>query len=95
MHNLSSEKCKITCFFDDHALLQLGWEVLIHLPVCQTVHLQISIYFSLYKILLMEKYSNSLEDCKKYLKLFFAQKDKKFWEDAIMKLLEKWQKVVE
>ena len=43
----------------------------------------------------MEKYSNSLEDCKKYLKLFFAQKDKKFWEDAIMKLLEKWQKVVE
>ena len=26
---------------------------------------------------------------------FFAQKDKKFWEDGIMKLPEKWQKVVE
>ena len=25
----------------------------------------------------------------------FAQKDKKFWEDGIMKLPEKWQKVVE
>ena len=27
--------------------------------------------------------------------MFFAQKDKKFWEDRIMKLPEKWQKVVE
>ena len=27
--------------------------------------------------------------------MFFAQKDKKFWEDRIMKLHEKWQKVVE
>ena len=26
---------------------------------------------------------------------FLAQKDKKFWEDVIMKLPERWQKVVE
>ena len=26
---------------------------------------------------------------------FFAQKGTKFWDDGIMKLLEKWQKVVE
>ena len=26
--------------------------------------------------------------------MFFAQKNKKFWEDGIMKLLKKWQKVV-
>ena len=38
---------------------------------------------------------NSLEDCKKHLEQFLAQKDKKFWEDGIMKLPEKWQKVVE
>ena len=38
---------------------------------------------------------NSLEDCKRHLEQFFAQKDKKFWEDGIMKLPEKWQKVVE
>ena len=28
------------------------------------------------------------------MELFFAQKDKKFWEDEIMKLSEKWQKIV-
>ena len=43
----------------------------------------------------MEKISNFLEDCKRYLEQFFAQKDKKFWEDEIMKLPEKWQKIVE
>ena len=29
-----------------------------------------------------------------HLEQFFAQKDKEFWEDGIMKLREKWQKVV-
>ena len=43
----------------------------------------------------MEKNVNSLEDCKRHLEQFFAQKDKMFWEDGIMTLLEKWQKVVE
>ena len=38
---------------------------------------------------------SSLEDYKRHLEQFFAQKDKKFWEDGIMKLPEKWQKVVE
>ena len=38
-------------------LLNLGWEVLIHPPYHQTLNLQISIYFGLYKILLMEKIS--------------------------------------
>ena len=36
----------------------------------------------------------SLEDCKGHLEQFFAWKDK-FWEDGIMKLPGKWQKVVE
>ena len=38
---------------------------------------------------------NSLEDCKRHLEYFFAQKDEKFWEDEIMKLPGKWQKAVE
>ena len=38
---------------------------------------------------------NSLEDCKRHLEQFFGQKDKEFWQDGIMKLPEKWQKVVE
>ena len=43
----------------------------------------------------MEKNFNSLEDCKRQPEQFFAQNDKKFWEGGIMKLPEKWQKVVE
>ena len=43
----------------------------------------------------MEKKINSLEDCKRHLEQFFAQKDKKFWEDGIIKLPERWQKVAE
>ena len=41
----------------------------------------------------MEKIFNSLKDYKWYLEQFFAQKDKKFWEDRIMELPEKWQNV--
>ena len=33
-------------------------------------------------------------DYEKYLEQFFAQKDKKFWDDETMKLPGKWQKVV-
>ena len=43
----------------------------------------------------MEKKIPSLEDSKSHLKQLFAWKDKKFWEDRIMKLSAKWQKVVE
>ena len=38
-------------------LLQPGWKVLIHSHIHQTLYLQISIYFSLYQILLMEEFS--------------------------------------
>ena len=38
-------------------LLQLDWKVLIHCHIHQILHLWMSIYFSLYKILLMEKMS--------------------------------------
>ena len=54
-----------------------------------------SVYFTLYKILLMEKMFSYLEDCKRHLEKFFAQKDKKFGKGGTMKLPEKWQKVVE
>jgi hypothetical protein len=36
-----------------------------------------------YDILLMEKNFNSLEYCKRHLEQFFAQRDKKFCEDAL------------
>ena len=76
-------------------LLQLAWEVLIHPQyspdiACSDFHLFQSLQNSL-----NGKNFNSLEDCKRHLEQFFAQNDKKFWEDGIMKLPEKWQKVVE
>ena len=37
----------------------------------------------------MEKKFNSLEDCKRHLGQFFAQKDNKFWNNETMTLPEK------
>ena len=75
--------------------LQLGWEVLIHPLYSPDIAPS---DFHLYRSLqnsLNGKNFNSLGDCKRHLEQFFAQKDKKFWEDGIMKLPEKWQQVVE
>ena len=70
-------------------LLQLGWEVLIH-PLYSPgiASSDFHLFWSL-RNSLNGKYFNSLEDCKRHLEQFFAQKDKKFWEDGIMKLPEK------
>ena len=70
-------------------LLQIGWEVLIHLLYSPDIAPS---DFHLFRSLLNSlngKNFNSLEDCKRHLEQFFAQKDKKFWEDGIMKLPEK------
>ena len=52
-------------------------------------------FISVFTKVSLWKNFNSLEDSKRQLQQFFAQRDKKFWEDEIMKLPEKWQKVVE
>ena len=99
-------KRKCTIFHQDNArphvslmtrqkLFQLGWEVLIHPLYSPDIA---SLDFHLFQSsqnTLNGKNFNSLEDCKRHLEQFFSQKDKKFWEDGIMKLPEKWQKVVE
>ena len=82
-------------FMTRQKLLQLGWEVLIHLPYSPDIAPSDFHLFRSLQNFLNGKNFNSLEDCKRDLKQFFAQKDKKFWEDGIMKLPEKWQKVVE
>ena len=64
-------------------LLQLGWEVLIHAPYSPDIA---SSDFHLFQSLqnsLNGKNVISLEDCKRHLEQFFAQKDKKFWEDEL------------
>ena len=76
-------------------LLQLGCEVLIHPPYSPDIAPSDFHLFRSLQNSLNGKNFNFLEDCKRHLEQFFAQKDKKFWEDGIMKLPEKWQKVVE
>ena len=76
-------------------LLQHVWEILIHLSYSPgTAPSDVHLFWSLQNSP-SGKYFNSLEDCKRHLEQFFAQKDKKFWKDEIMKLPEKWQKVEE
>ena len=100
---LAKRKCII--FHQDNArahvslmtrqnLLQLSWEILIQLPYSPD---SAPSDFHLFRFLqnsLNGKNFNSLEDCKRHLEQFLARKDKKFWEDGIVKLPEKWQKVV-
>ena len=77
-------------------LLQLGWEVLIHTPYSPDIAPSDFHLFRSLQNSLNGKNFNSLEDCKRHVEQqFFAQKDKKFWEDGIIRLPEKWQKVVE
>ena len=76
-------------------LLQLGWEVLIYPPYSPDIAPSDFHLFQSLQNSLNGKNFNSLEDCKRHLEQFFAQKAGKFWEDGIMKLPEKWQKVVE
>ena len=76
-------------------LLQFGWEVLIHPPYSPDIApSDFHLFWSLQNSLNGKNF-NSLEDCKRHLAELFTQKDKKFWEDGIMKLPGKWQKVVE
>ena len=75
-------------------LLQLGWDVLTHLPYFPD--------FAPLDILLFRSPQNSLrgkvfdsdDDVKQYLDQFFAAKDQNFSEHRIMKLPERWQIVV-
>ena len=84
----SSIRIMQDCMFLWWYMLQLGWEVLIHLPYSpDTVSSDVHLFQSL-KNCLNEKYFNYLEDSKRYLEWLFDQKDKKSGEDEVMKLLE-------
>ena len=75
---------KSACFSDDQtkpvtALLgSLCWRLVIH-PLYSPAIAPLDVHlFHLYKIFLMEKDFNSLEDCKRHLEQFWAQKIKSF-----------------
>ena len=63
----------------------------------QTLHLQVTIYFSLYKILLMGKKKNSIpwKTVKGTWNSSLLKKTKSFGTMELWSCLEKWQKIVE
>ncbi|KAG5318567.1 SETMR methyltransferase, partial [Acromyrmex heyeri] len=76
-------------------LRELGWEVLMHPPYSPDLapsdyHLFRSLQNSLDGKILADKRA-----AENHLKKFFADKPQKFYTDGIMKLPEKWQKVID
>ena len=76
-------------------LLRLGWEVMLHPPY--SPNLAPSDYY-LFRFLQNSwngKTFNDDEAVKSHLVQFFADKDQKFYERGIIKLLKREQKVIE
>ena len=63
-------------------LVQIDWEVLIHMLYSPDIALQISMYS------LNGKNFHSLEDYKMYLEQFFAQKDKNFGKMGLLSCMK-------
>lgn len=76
-------------------LLELGWDVLPHPPYSPDVAPSDYHLFRSLQNFLNCKNFTSLNDLKNHLEQFFVQKDGKFWEDGILKLPERWRKVIE
>lgn len=75
-------------------LLELNWEVMSHPPY--SPDLAPSDYYlfrSLQNFLNGKTFTND-DDLKSHLVQFFVDKDQKFYERGIMKLPERWQKVI-
>lgn len=76
-------------------LLELGWEVLPHLPYSPDLApSDYHLFRSLQNALNGKTFTND-EDIKSFLEKFFAEKDRSFFVRAIMKLPERWKKVIE
>ena len=76
-------------------LLTLGWEILSHPPYSPDLAPS---YYYLFRSLqnsLNRKTFNGDEAVKSHLVQFFSDKDQDFYECRIMKLPERWQKVIE
>ena len=77
-----------------HKLLLLDWEVPVHPRYSPDITpLDFHLFWSLQNSLIRKNFT-SLKDCKRYLGQFFAEKGKRLWENGIIKLPEKQQKVV-
>lgn len=75
-------------------LLELGWEVMSHPPYSPDLApSDYHLFRNLQNSLNGKTFTND-DDLKSHLVQFFADKDQKFYERGIMKLPERWQKVI-
>jgi len=75
--------------------VQLGWDDLPYPPyLSDLAPSDYHLFWSLQNSLNGRNF-DSLEACKNHLEQFIVQKDAKFWKNRIMKLSQRWQKVVE
>ncbi|EZA51417.1 Histone-lysine N-methyltransferase SETMAR [Ooceraea biroi] len=75
-------------------LLEFGWDVPPHPPYSPDIAPSDFHLFRSLQNSLSGKNFNSLIDIKNHLEEFFAEKPKKFWENGIFQLRERWTKVV-
>jgi len=75
-------------------LLQFSWDVLPHPYSPDFAPSDFHLFRSLQNSLIGKNFT-FLEDYKKHVEEFSAYKTRKFWEDEIFKLPERWRKVVE
>lgn len=88
-------KCPHTSLVIRGKLLEFGWEVMSHPPYSPDfAPSDYHLFRSLQNSLNGKTFTND-DDLKSYLVQFFADKDQKFYERGIMKLPERWQKVIE
>lgn len=76
-------------------LLEFGWDVLTHPAYSPDLAPSDFHLFRSLQNSLNGKNFNSLVEIKNHLENFFAEKPEKFWKDGILKLHERWNKVVE
>ena len=93
---IPSWQCKAThILVTRQKLLELGWDVLPHPPYSPDLAPSDYFLFRSLQNSLNGKNFNNDDDIKSYLIQFFANKNQKFYEDGIMMLPERWQKVID
>jgi len=76
-------------------LLRFGWDVLVHPPYSPDLAPSDYHLFRALQNNLNNKNFSSPDVLKNHLDDFFAQKSQDFYERGIMKLVKRWQKVIE
>jgi histone-lysine N-methyltransferase SETMAR len=84
-----------TSLMTHQRLRGFGWEILNHPPYSPDLAPSDYHLFRSLQNNLDGKKFDTLEALKKHLDQFFDEKPRKFYEDGIMKLPERWQKVIE